>query len=51
MRRPRATRQSRRHAPITAGTENTGPAEIHCEDHGSGTPAVLSHGHLLSGTA
>jgi non-heme chloroperoxidase len=36
---------------ITVGEENNGPIEIYYEDHGTGTPVVLSHGYALSGQA
>jgi non-heme chloroperoxidase len=36
---------------ITVGEENNGPIEIYYEDHGTGTPVVLSHGYPLSGPA
>src|SRR5512133_4209043 len=36
---------------IGVGTENSGPIELHYEDHGTGTPVVLIHGHPLSGRA
>jgi pimeloyl-ACP methyl ester carboxylesterase len=36
---------------LTIGQENSGNIELHYEDHGSGTPVVLSHGYPLSGQA
>jgi non-heme chloroperoxidase len=36
---------------ITVGAENSGPIEIHYEDHGSGQPVVLIHGYPLSGAS
>ena len=36
---------------IAAGAENTGTSEIYDEDHGSGVPAVLSHGYPLNSRA
>src|SRR5246127_433461 len=36
---------------LIVGTENSAPIEIHYEDHGSGDPVVLIHGHPLSGTS
>jgi non-heme chloroperoxidase len=36
---------------IHVGQENSTPIEIYYEDHGSGTPVVLSHGWPLSGAA
>src|SRR6266536_3690662 len=36
---------------IGVGTENSGPIELHYEDHGTGTPVVLIHGYPLSGRA
>jgi pimeloyl-ACP methyl ester carboxylesterase len=33
------------------GQENSGPIELHYEDHGSGRPVVLIHGYPLSGRA
>jgi non-heme chloroperoxidase len=36
---------------ITVGTENSGPIEIHYEDHGSGQPIVLIHGYPLNGAS
>jgi len=36
---------------ITVGQENSTPIELYYEDHGSGTPVVLSHGWPLSGAA
>ncbi len=36
---------------ITVGTENSGPIEIHYEDHGSGQPVVLIHGYPLDGNS
>jgi non-heme chloroperoxidase len=36
---------------ITTGTENSGPIEIHYEDHGSGQPIVLIHGYPLNGNS
>src|SRR6201987_321176 len=36
---------------LIVGTENSGPIEIHYEDHGSGDPVVLIHGYPLSGTS
>ena len=36
---------------ITVGQENSGPIEIHYEDHGTGRPVVLIHGFPLSGRA
>jgi non-heme chloroperoxidase len=36
---------------ITAGTQNSGPIEIHYEDHGSGQPVVLIHGYPLDGNS
>jgi non-heme chloroperoxidase len=36
---------------ISVGTENSGPIELHYEDHGIGTPVVLIHGYPLSGRA
>jgi non-heme chloroperoxidase len=36
---------------ITVAEENNGPIEIYYEDHGTGTPVVLSHGYPLSGQA
>jgi hypothetical protein len=34
---------------IGVGTENAGPIELHCEDHGTGTPVILIHGCPLDG--
>ena len=34
---------------LTVGAENSGPIEIHYEDHGSGQPVVLIHGSPLEG--
>src|SRR3984893_11899358 len=36
---------------VTVGTENSGPIEIHYEDHGSGQPIVLIHGYPLNGNS
>jgi non-heme chloroperoxidase len=36
---------------ITVGTENSGPIDLHYEDHGTGSPVVLIHGYPLSGRA
>jgi non-heme chloroperoxidase len=36
---------------ITVGRENTGDITVSYDDHGSGTPVVLSHGYPLSGRA
>ena len=36
---------------LTVGKENSGPIELHYEDHGTGAPAVLIHGYPLSGRA
>ncbi len=36
---------------ITVGEENNAPIEIYYEDHGTGTPVVLSHGYPLTGQA
>jgi non-heme chloroperoxidase len=36
---------------ISVGTENDAPIEVHYEDHGSGQPVVLIHGHPLSGNS
>jgi len=36
---------------VTTGTENSGPIEIHYEDHGSGQPIVLIHGYPLNGNS
>lgn len=36
---------------IRVGQENSGPIELHYEDHGSGPPVVLIHGYPLSGRA
>jgi non-heme chloroperoxidase len=36
---------------IIAGTQNSGPIEIHYEDHGSGQPVVLIHGYPLDGNS
>jgi non-heme chloroperoxidase len=36
---------------ITVGAENSGPIEIHYEDHGSGQPVVLIHGYPLNGAS
>jgi non-heme chloroperoxidase len=36
---------------ITVGTENSGPINLHYEDHGTGAPVVLIHGYPLSGRA
>ncbi|WP_322753753.1 alpha/beta hydrolase [Frankia sp. Cas3] len=36
---------------VTVGKENSATIEIYYEDHGSGTPVVLSHGYPLSGSA
>ncbi len=36
---------------IKVGRENSGPIELHYEDHGSGLPVVLIHGYPLSGRA
>src|SRR5438105_3200278 len=45
-------RERRRPMPfITVGHENSGPIELHYEDHGSGRPVVLIHGYPLSGRA
>jgi muconolactone D-isomerase len=32
---------------VTVGTDNSGPIEIHYEDHGSGRPIVLIHGAMM----
>jgi non-heme chloroperoxidase len=34
---------------LIVGTENSGPIEIHYEDHGRGQPIVLIHGYPLNG--
>src|SRR5262249_19797271 len=34
---------------IKVGQENTGSIDLYYEDHGSGQPVVLIHGHPLSG--
>ncbi len=36
---------------ITVGTQNSGPIEIHYEDHGDGQPVVLIHGYPLDGNS
>ncbi len=36
---------------ITVGTENSANIDLYYEDHGAGTPVVLSHGWPLSGAA
>jgi pimeloyl-ACP methyl ester carboxylesterase len=36
---------------VNVGTENSIPIHIYYEDHGAGTPVVLSHGYPLSGKA
>jgi non-heme chloroperoxidase len=36
---------------IIVGSENSGPIEIHYEDHGSGQPVVLIHGYPLNGAS
>jgi non-heme chloroperoxidase len=36
---------------IAVGQENSGPIDIHYEDHGTGRPVVLIHGYPLSGRA
>ncbi|UQX87097.1 alpha/beta hydrolase [Jatrophihabitans telluris] len=36
---------------VKLGRENSGDIEMHYEDHGSGTPVVLSHGYPLNGHA
>jgi non-heme chloroperoxidase len=36
---------------LVVGTENTGPIEIHYEDHGRGQPVVLIHGYPLNGNS
>ncbi|GAA0381077.1 bromoperoxidase [Microbispora corallina] len=36
---------------VNVGTENSLPIDIYYEDHGAGTPVVLSHGYPLSGKA
>jgi non-heme chloroperoxidase len=36
---------------VNVGKENTGSIDIYYEDHGSGSPVVLSHGYPLSGKA
>ncbi|WP_322751258.1 MULTISPECIES: alpha/beta hydrolase [unclassified Frankia] len=36
---------------VTVGKENSATIEIYYEDHGTGTPVVLSHGYPLSGSA
>jgi alpha/beta hydrolase fold len=36
---------------LTVGKENSGPIELHYEDHGTGAPVVLIHGYPLSGRA
>jgi len=36
---------------VNVGTENSIPIDIYYEDHGTGTPVVLSHGYPLSGKA
>ncbi|GIG00127.1 alpha/beta fold hydrolase [Catellatospora citrea] len=36
---------------LTVGTEDADRIEIYYEDHGTGTPVVLSHGYPLSGRA
>ena len=36
---------------LTVGRENSGDIEIYYEDHGSGTPVVLTHGYPLNGSA
>lgn len=38
-------------AYVTVGRENSTPIEIYYEDHGEGSPVVLSHGWPLSGAA
>jgi non-heme chloroperoxidase len=37
--------------PLTVGTENGAPIDIHYEDHGSGDPVVLIHGYPLDGNS
>jgi non-heme chloroperoxidase len=34
---------------VTAGRENSAAIRIHYEDHGSGSPLVLVHGHAQNG--
>ena len=36
---------------LAVGTENSGPIEIHYEDHGAGEPVVLIHGYPLNGNS
>lgn len=36
---------------VVVGQENSGPIELHCEDHGHGRPVVLIHGWPLSAHA
>jgi hypothetical protein len=36
---------------VTVGTENGRPIELHFEDHGSGAPVVLIHGHPRDGNS
>jgi non-heme chloroperoxidase len=36
---------------LAVGTENSGPIEIHYEDHGAGKPVVLIHGYPLNGNS
>ncbi|GII57847.1 arylesterase [Planotetraspora thailandica] len=36
---------------LNVGTENSATIDIYYEDHGAGTPVVLSHGYPLSGKA
>jgi non-heme chloroperoxidase len=36
---------------VTVGKENSGDIELYYEDHGSGQPIVLIHGHPLSGAS
>jgi non-heme chloroperoxidase len=36
---------------LEVGEENSGPIDLYYEDHGSGSPVVLSHGYPLGGKA
>ena len=36
---------------LTVGQENGADSQVHVEDHGSGQPVVLVHGHPLSGAS
>src|SRR5581483_908946 len=48
---PTGQKRSRPMPFITVGTENSANIDLYYEDHGAGTPVVLSHGWPLSGAA